>query len=459
MRKYLITLLSFIMFLNVFSALAQTPRLIRVSDTDSEYEQKKQQLLGNQDTKIEKSNNNQVIQPNYPACFEPFSNIGADGWIEVPRNDDDSYGPISLGWDFSLFGTIYNSVYINTNGNITFDYPLRQYTPDGFPISIPMVSAFWADVDTRNNNSGSIWFKVFPNRLVITWDRVGYYNTKADKLSSFQMIIKANTAPGFIGDDVIFAYDDMQWTTGDVSGGSGGFGGSPATVGANKGDNINYIQTGRFNINNSQPPNITPGAYGGVDWLDGKCLGYQVRGAGGGSNILPAIAGLPTNNQFILNNGDTRNLLLQFSGPEVNQNVNITYNLNGLCGTTVTITGNNTANPSLTLSVVAGACNAGTNNISITATDNGTPVASQTFTLAVVVNACQGNVQLINITDDITTGTTIIKATATNGKIIASNRILNTNTRATYIAKSINLNSGFRTASGTVFKAEVGGCN
>ena len=40
---------------------------------------------------------------------------------------------------------------------------------------------------------------------------------------------------------VIFRYGEVQWTTGDKSGGSGGFGGSEAVVGFNAGDRINYV--------------------------------------------------------------------------------------------------------------------------------------------------------------------------------------------------------------------------
>lgn len=453
------TLLLLVWAISITVGYSQAPRLILPTEKDPLYDLRKQQMLISKQKQPTISESKPLITPNYPSCFEPFVNPAANGWIELPRNDDGSYGPVSLGWNFSLFGTTYNSVYINTNGNITFESSLSQYTPDGFPIGTPMIAAFWGDVDTRNSSSGSIWYKLFSDRLVITWDRVGYFYYNVDKVNTFQMTIKANTAPNFTGNDVIFAYDDMQWTTGDVSGGAGGLGGSPATVGANRGDNINYIQTGRFNLSGSAAPNVPPGAYGGVDWLDGKCIGYQVRGSGGSTNISPSVAGLPANNQFILNNGDTRNLLLQFSGPEVNQNVNIVTSLAGLCNTTATVTSNNTPNPSVLLTVTGASCNVGTNNITIIATDNGSPAASQTFIISVVVNPCQGNVQLINITDDIVSGTNLISATTTNGKIIASNRILNANTRATYRARSITLNSGFRTDTGVVFKTEIGGCN
>ena len=62
-------------------------------------------------------------------------------------------------------------------------------------------------------------------------------------------------------------------------------------------------------------------------------------------------------------------------------------------------------------------------------------------------------------TDDISTGTIIKQANAATGTITATNKITGAGTRATYQAKSIILNAGFKADNGTVFKAEVGGCN
>ena len=62
-------------------------------------------------------------------------------------------------------------------------------------------------------------------------------------------------------------------------------------------------------------------------------------------------------------------------------------------------------------------------------------------------------------TDDISASTIIKQANAATGTISATNKITGTGTRATYQAKSIILNAGFKADNGTVFKAEVGGCN
>lgn len=124
------------------SILGQIPRLILPTDKDPLYDLKKQQMLPKEQQLINTQSSRPDVIPNYPSCFEPFTNPAANGWIELPRNDDSSFGPVSLGWNFSLFGTVYNNVYINTNGNITFESSLSQYTPDGFPIGTPMIAAF-----------------------------------------------------------------------------------------------------------------------------------------------------------------------------------------------------------------------------------------------------------------------------------------------------------------------------
>ncbi|MBF9220694.1 nidogen-like domain-containing protein [Hymenobacter ruricola] len=325
-----------------------------------------------------------------PACFEPFDTTAAGGWTSLGRNDDASFGPVSLGWNFSLFGNRYSDVYINNNGNITFDAPYGSFNAQGFPLARPMIAPFWADVDTQNPASGTVWYKVFPDRLVVVWNKVGYFNRKADKKNTFQLVIKANTAPGFSGNDVLFAYDDMQWTTSDADSGTGGFGGIPASVGVNKGNNVDYIQTGRFNLSGSLAPNASfAGNPGGVDWLDGQCLGYRVRDAG---NVPPAVAGLP-GGVLTVNQGQTVVLPLQFSGPEPDETVSVSSNFSSgtFCNASLTTTGNGGTNPTLTLTVTGAACNAGTRTITFTATDNGLPAPAQSvFTLTVVVSPANG---------------------------------------------------------------------
>jgi hypothetical protein len=153
------------------------------------------------------------------------------GPIILGPNDDGSVGPIQLPFPVPVYGNTYTQFWINNNGNVTFTGPLSDYTAFAFPNNrgIVIVAPFFADVDTRPAASGKVHYRATNDYIVVTWNNVGYYNQRADKLNRFQLII---TRDGYAG----FSYANMQWTTGDASGGSGGFGGSPARAGFDAGN-------------------------------------------------------------------------------------------------------------------------------------------------------------------------------------------------------------------------------
>ena len=147
-----------------------------------------------------------------------------------------------------------------------------------------MISPFWGDVDTRGLLSGIVYYKLTSTALIIQWDHVGYYNTQDNLLNTFQLILTDGSDPILdAGKNVSFCYQDMQWTTGSASGGAGGFGGTPATVGANLGDGISSIQIGRFD----QPGSTYNGPYGGgagIDFLDNQSYTFGLCNS---ANIAP----------------------------------------------------------------------------------------------------------------------------------------------------------------------------
>ena len=318
-------------------------------------------------------------------CFIPSD----ASYTALPRNDDGSFGPIALPFTFRLYGSSYTQVWINTNGNLTFQGPYSSFSSSGFPSGVPMVAPFWSDVDTRSLASGQIRYKLSPTNLIVTWENVGYYANMADKLNTFQAIIGSSTdALLGPGQNVSLRYGDMQWTTGAASGGAGGFLGIPATVGANNGNNLDYVQVGRFNLNNSNYDG-PGGAHDGVHYLDGQCFGFSVGNTG---NVPPAASNLPLNNTVTVACGQTVTLDPRFLGPEVNQTVAVAVNTAGLCNTTVTTTNGTTASAHI---VITGTpCNVGTHPITLTATDNGSPTGVTTVTLNVVVVVACCNLQL-----------------------------------------------------------------
>ncbi len=179
----------------------------------------------------------------------------------VHPNDDGSYAgppptsgypavaiPIMTAFPSGLnfFGNTYRSMYVNTNGNITFRGAVGTYTPMPFPVADqPMIAPWWADVDTRGLGMpmrNNICFHIEPNRIVVTWNNVGYFSSHDNLQNDFQLILTTSNTCSTTGDfDVEFRYNRCQWTTGDASGGSGGFGGTPAQVGFDAGNRRNYV--------------------------------------------------------------------------------------------------------------------------------------------------------------------------------------------------------------------------
>ena len=192
------------------------------------------------------------------------------------RNDDGTTDSIPLSFTFRFFGSQWHNIYINNNGNISFGEGYSSFTSTGFPsASYRMLAAFWADVDTRALQSGVVWYKSEQHRFTIIWDRVGYFPNEFDKLNAFEIIITDGTDPLIgLNNNVAMSYGDMQWTTGSASGGIGGFGGTAATVGVNKGDGTNFAQIGRFDHEGSDYNG--PNNPSGVSYLDNKLFVFSI---------------------------------------------------------------------------------------------------------------------------------------------------------------------------------------
>ncbi|MCV2216822.1 nidogen-like domain-containing protein [Thauera sp. Sel9] len=143
------------------------------------------------------------------------------------RNDDGFSGPISFGFDFSFFGANYSSFYANNNGNISFTNGNSAYIPTG-PIgaSIPTISVWFGDVDTRNPNSGVLHLRQDANQTILTWLNVGSYNSRGDQLNTFQMVIRGDDYDTPEGEGAIgFFWLAMPWeSTGTSQTAAVGFG-------------------------------------------------------------------------------------------------------------------------------------------------------------------------------------------------------------------------------------------
>lgn len=384
-------------FLPYCFLISLTPVLLRAqtipSTSSGEYQQVKEQgnllngplMIMNGDTVLKAQLR---IQPPPPqpasvacSCIVPidasFSVVPMNAFgVVAPqyRNDDGSSGLINFPFNFCFYGVNNNNCYINNNGNISFGAQYGTFTANSFPDpNFIMIAPFWGDVDTRNPSSGLVYYKVTSTYMIVRWQNVGYFNTYGDKVNDFQLIITNGSDPILPnGNNVSFCYGDMQWTTGDASGGQNGFGGSAATVGVNRGNGVDFIQIGQFD----QPGTSYDGPFGTTDevsWLDNQTFYFNVCNNGSGNNLPPIINSDAICDTLYMCVDDTLDFSATFLSPEQGQitNANMTTSASGF-----TVLNSTPGNPAVINSIlVANAANTGLNTIAITGTDNGSPPA------------------------------------------------------------------------------------
>jgi len=140
----------------------------------------------------------------------------------LDRNDDGSIGIVPMGFTINFYGTDRSGLYVNNNGNVTFDAPQSAYVPTALSdLGIDSIAPFWADVDTRNSDSDVVRFGAGTvdghDAFGVDWVNVGYYAMHADSLLSCQLVIisRSDIAPGDF--DLEFNYGQVQWQWGDVT--------------------------------------------------------------------------------------------------------------------------------------------------------------------------------------------------------------------------------------------------
>jgi hypothetical protein len=192
---------------------------------------------------------NQAICANavgYPTTeFYPFGTGDFD--FTNLMETDDSGVKFTFGVDLKFFDVIYDTIYFTTNGIACF----TSYFPTGLSYTLldnssplPMIAAFWADVDSTTfvpNESNKIWFGATADPTIVnrateevrtlyprtglgdgsestftadfvmscTWWRVAKYATtpSVDPLNTFQLVIVWNSQQTYI----MYHYAQLRW--------------------------------------------------------------------------------------------------------------------------------------------------------------------------------------------------------------------------------------------------------
>jgi len=131
-----------------------------------------------------------VIEDDFGTRLRDF--VGIDG-----RGDSDNgYKEVQLEEaPFGFYGTEYDSIFVGTNGYITFgggDTNAR-ISPAALAEDLPRIAALWADLDA--SHKGGIYYRRAPGRHLVTWKKLP--QTTYSGKSTFQVSLYDDGRIGF----------------------------------------------------------------------------------------------------------------------------------------------------------------------------------------------------------------------------------------------------------------------
>ena len=114
---------------------------------------------------------------------------GVTGGTIISDGDDISEN-VSLPFPFTFYGSTYTSLWICSNGFVSFTDNGTSFSNTAIPNSASpnnMICGLWDDLNPAAAGSGKIYYKSEANRFIITWNNVYKYNTTNPQ--RFQIIL------------------------------------------------------------------------------------------------------------------------------------------------------------------------------------------------------------------------------------------------------------------------------
>src|SRR5688500_17392629 len=182
--------------------------------------------------------------------FIPGATLASDGSVEVdiiggpgPNAPDESERtPVSI----NFFGTVYDSIFVNENGVISFGAPLSappRDIVDVFNAGVPVIVPYFADADmgaTRflvNGNpiSGNVNL-AYTFGINMFVNMFSTYQGSTD-IPALENLMQVAFFQGGTGTDfrLELNYDILEWESGDLDGGTDGLGGIAPRIGFSDG--------------------------------------------------------------------------------------------------------------------------------------------------------------------------------------------------------------------------------
>lgn len=127
-----------------------------------------------------------------------WQEISGTGTSLVPGIDDDDeyFGPFSIGFDFPFYDNTYDEFYFSTNGTIFFEdeYIGLSYVPIPASTSYDIhefVAWHWTDLEMLSSNNAAVYFQNFGDYVIIQFQNYSDYEDE-DNLATMQVVFYKN---------------------------------------------------------------------------------------------------------------------------------------------------------------------------------------------------------------------------------------------------------------------------
>ncbi|KAH8401667.1 hypothetical protein KR009_007215 [Drosophila setifemur] len=168
-----------------------------------------------------------------------FVDDGATGSIQFLPKGDSERILLQLEQPIDFYGEQYDQLYINTNGILTFNVEFAEYLNQPFPLEYPSIAAFYSNVDTSNSGEDTS-ISLFETKdlstldkastlvryafsaqadfearqvIVATYRNVGYFDSKTDRLNTFQVALIVGEQQTFV--QFIYPEGGLNWLQGE----------------------------------------------------------------------------------------------------------------------------------------------------------------------------------------------------------------------------------------------------
>jgi hypothetical protein len=125
---------------------------------------------------------------------------------EVVLSDDDVYWGIPF--QFTFYGTTYDSIAVQSNGAISFSDDVIYYGNHPIPDSTDsdvnvFIAPYWDDQDP-SYEGGSVYYQAMGDTLVVEWDSIQLHDYSDEYWQTFEALLIGSTG------DIIFQYLDVD---------------------------------------------------------------------------------------------------------------------------------------------------------------------------------------------------------------------------------------------------------